>query len=580
MLLFCKTAMPWVGPVALTQQEACMETWTASRPEWGRVVAALALLVAAALLLVPPASGQSPSKVALVVGNAAYEHASSLANPKNDAEDIAAILEGLGFAVEKATDLDYRAFTERVVRFSKRTKGAEAALLYYAGHGLQMGGDNYLLPVDVTLEDEMQLRFHSVALNDVLRGMRSSANLVFLDACRDNPFARGRAGAGRSTAVDRGLARVEVEKKDRDSHGGTFIAFATAAGKLASDGEGRNSPFTAALKKHIGTPGLVISQVMNLVRKELASLDQKPWDTSSLVDDFYFSARPSAALPTSSSTVPSARRLDPAEELWSQIKASNDAGRFERFMRTFPNSPLVPAARARLEELADRLTVQTVPPNALVQITDPEMPYQGGMDIHAGRYEVTVEAQGYAPFKQYLSVKGNTNYRISLCKLEEQTKTICKDVEVTQYRTKKREPSYHSKTIEYTTLELWDRYTGGGRTYVSSWRRWDNSRRLKWEGQLRSGLETRIRKWKRGVRFPYLCDSEDSRAPINGSLSSLSDYSCSMHGVISNDRCEITINWECDQGIIREPYTTTLQKCSDEKSVRKVCPENVLTKLR
>ena len=374
---------------------AFVQTWTASRPEWGRVTAALALLVAAALLLVPPASGQSPSKVALVVGNAAYEHAPPLANPKNDAEDIAAILEGLGFSVEKATDLDYRAFTERVLRFSKRTKGAEAALLYYAGHGLQVGGVNYLLPVDVALEDEMQLRFQTVDLNAVLQGMRSSANLVFLDACRDNPFVRSvaRSMGTRSSAVGRGLARVE---KDRDSHGGTFIAFATAAGELASDGEGRNSPFTAALKKHIGTPGLVISQVMNRVRRELASLDQEPWATSSLVDDFYFSARPSAALPTPSSTAPSAPRLDPAEELWSQIKVSNDAGQFERFMRTFPNSPLAHSARARLDGLRGQpFTVTTLPAGATVHLLDLAEAYRPGMVLPPGDYRVEVSALGY-----------------------------------------------------------------------------------------------------------------------------------------------------------------------------------------
>ena len=387
-----------------------------SRPAWPRVLAALALLLAAALLSAPPASGQSPSKVALVVGNAAYAHAPPLANPKNDAEDIAAILEGLGFAVEKATDLDYRAFTERVLQFSKRAKGAEAALFYYAGHGLQVGGVNYLLPVDVALEDEMQLRFQTVDLNAVLQGMRSSANLVFLDACRDNPFVRSvaRSMGTRSSAVGRGLARVE---KDRDSHGGTFIAFATAAGELASDGEGRNSPFTAALKKHIGTPGLVISQIMNRVRRELASMDQEPWATSSLVDDFYFSPSPSTALPTPSSTVPGASRLDPAEELWSQIKASNDAGQFEQFMHTFPNSPLAHSARARLDVLRGQpFTVATLPAGAAVHLLDHAEAYRPGMVLPPGDYRVEVSALGYETAWRTVRHGGSqpTNQRIVL----------------------------------------------------------------------------------------------------------------------------------------------------------------------
>ena len=550
-----------------------MQMRTDSRPAWPRVAAALALLLAAALFSAPPAAGQSPSKVALVVGNAAYAHAPPLANPKNDADDIAVILEGLGFAVEKATDLDYRAFAERVLQFSKRAKGAEAALFYYAGHGLQVGGVNYLLPVDVALEDEMQLRFQTVDLNAVLQGMRSSANLVFLDACRDNPFVRSvaRSMGTRSSAVGRGLARVE---KDRDSHGGTFIAFATAAGELASDGEGRNSPFTAALKKHIGTPGLVISQIMNRVRRELASMDQEPWATSSLVDDFYFSPPPSNALPTPSSAVARVPRLDPAEELWSQIKASNDVGQFERFMRNFPSSPLAHSARARLEELADRLTVQTVPPSALVRITDPKMPYQGGMDVQAGEYEVTVEAQGYAPFKQYLSVSGNTNYRISLCKLEEQTKTICKNVEVTRYRTEK-ETSYHHDTMEYSADEFYleNGYRNGQSVYESNW----SSRKGEIaEGRFCFGVK---KKAKSSERSRILTCEEEEGAYISDSYEQ-EGCDCTITGSYDIDDCWLDVSWECSLGYIQVPYTTTERKCSDEKSVRKACPNNILTKLR
>ena len=363
------------------------------RSAWGPATIALALLLAGGLSAVPPAWAQSPPKVALVVGNAAYEHAAPLANPKNDAEDMATALEGLGFAVERAMNLDYRAFTERVLRFSKRTKGAEAALFYYAGHGLQVGGVNYLLPVDVALEDEMQLRFQTVDLTAVLQGMRSSANLVFLDACRDNPFVRSvaRSMGTRSFAVGRGLAPVED-----NAYGGAFIAFATAAGEVASDGDGRNSPFTAALKQHIGSPGLEINQVLNRVRRELAGIEQEPWATSSLVDDFYFSARPSVALPVPSSNAPIAPRVDPAEELWNQIRASNNSGQFERFMRTFPNSPLVHSARARLDELHGQpFTVVVDPAGARVRILNIESPYRAGMKLPAGEYRVEASAPDY-----------------------------------------------------------------------------------------------------------------------------------------------------------------------------------------
>ena len=383
------------------------------RSAWGPATIALALLLAGGLSAVPPAWAQSPPKVALVVGNAAYEHAAPLANPKNDAEDMATALEGLGFAVERAMNLDYRAFTERVLRFSKRTKGAEAALFYYAGHGLQVGGVNYLLPVDVALEDEMQLRFQTVDLTAVLQGMRSSANLVFLDACRDNPFVRSvaRSMGTRSFAVGRGLAPVED-----NAYGGAFIAFATAAGEVASDGDGRNSPFTAALKQHIGSPGLEINQVLNRVRRELAGIEQEPWATSSLVDDFYFSARPSVALPVPSSNAPIAPRVDPAEELWNQIRASNNAGQFERFMRAFPKSPLVHSARARLDELQGQpFTVVVDPASARVRILNIKPPYRAGMKLPVGEYRVEASAEGYKTKVEMVAHgSSQTTHRIAL----------------------------------------------------------------------------------------------------------------------------------------------------------------------
>ena len=350
-----------------------------------------------------------------MVGNAAYEHAAPLANPKNDAEDMAAVLEGLGFAVERAMNLDYRAFTERVLRFSKRTKGAEAALFYYAGHGLQVSGVNYLLPVDVALEDEMQLRFQTVDLAAVLQGMRSSANLVFLDACRDNPFVRSvaRSMGTRSFAVGRGLAPVE-----NNAYGGAFIAFATAAGEVASDGDGRNSPFTAALKQHIGSPGLEINQVLNRVRRELAGIEQEPWATSSLVDDFYFSARPSAALPVPPFNAPTAPRVDPAEELWNQIRASNNSGQFELFMRAFPDSPLVHSARARLDELQGQpFTVVVDPAGARVRILNIEPPYRAGMKLPAGEYRVEASASDYEKEVEVVSHGSSpTTHRMALRK--------------------------------------------------------------------------------------------------------------------------------------------------------------------
>ena len=156
----------------------------------------------------------APNRVALVIGNGAYQHAPELANPPNDANAIATSLEGLGFTVFREVDLS-RVNMERLIRdFAKTLKGADTGLFFYAGHGLQVNGKNYLVPVDAKLNDEIDLEFEAIDLNKVLRIMERSTktNMVFLDACRDNPLARNlaRSMGTRSSAIGRGLARVEA----------------------------------------------------------------------------------------------------------------------------------------------------------------------------------------------------------------------------------------------------------------------------------------------------------------------------------------------------------------------------------
>ena len=292
----------------------------------------------------------------MVIGIAAYRHAPRLANPSNDAEDLARTLRALGFDVMVSTNLDREAFYERIGEFAKRTQGADAALFFYAGHGMQLDGGNYLLPVDATPRNEWTLKGTAVRLQEVLDGMRSNTRLVFLDACRDNPFLDhiARARGVRSSAMSRGLKRVE------DAQGGMFIAYATAPGDVAADGDGRNSPFTTALKRHIGEPGLEINQLINRVRRTVAAVhpSQRPWHTSSLHDDFYF--LPDGSNGGGGSVV---QRLDPAEELWKQIKSSNNAEQFEWFIHTYPNSPLALVAKARLDNLQQQSLIAELQEN-------------------------------------------------------------------------------------------------------------------------------------------------------------------------------------------------------------------------
>ena len=331
-------------------------------------------------------------RVALVIGNAAYEHVPPLANPRNDAEDMAGLLQRLGFVVTEGLDLTDSAMKDRIRAFARRARGAEVALVFYAGHGMQVGGVNYLLPVDARLADELDLDFEAVALDLVLRSMGTGTNLVFLDACRDNPFSRGWAGAARSL-VGRGLKRVEG-----GSASGMFIAFATDPDSIAADGDGRNSPFTAALKRHIETPGLevnsLLTEVRNSVLKSTGNV-QRPWSNSSLSAAFYFVPPPSSPIGDPAPR-PVAGVPDPAAEAWKQIQATADVRQLERYIAAYPNSPYRTAAEFRLNELRRQpFTVTPEPPSARVRLVDLSEPYQAGMMLPAGEYRVEVSADGY-----------------------------------------------------------------------------------------------------------------------------------------------------------------------------------------
>lgn len=228
-------------------------------------------------------------RVALVVGNSAYEHVAPLRNPGNDAADLSAKLEGLGFQVFGGADLDRRALVSALIRFGRAAEQADVALFFYAGHGLQVNGQNYLVPVDAMVEFESEIDLSLVSLSGVMQQLDrgSRTNIVFLDACRDNPFAKqlARSMGNRSAeSLDKGLGRVQ-------SGSGTFIAFATQPDAVAADGTGRNSPFTTALLDHIGTQGQSISDMMIEVRNDvIASTNgaQVPWDSSSLTGRFAF----------------------------------------------------------------------------------------------------------------------------------------------------------------------------------------------------------------------------------------------------------------------------------------------------
>jgi len=341
-----------------------------------------------AVLLALPAAAQE--RVALVVGNSAYEHAGTLANPANDARDMAAVLADLGFATMLGIDLDKRTFDGKVRDFSRALAQAGTGLLFYAGHGLQVAGRNHLIPIDAQLQSERDLDFEAISLDFVLKQMElereGKTSIVFLDACRDNPLARNlaRSMGTRSASIGQGLAQVQTGV-------GTFIAYSTQPGNVALDGTGHNSPFTAALTRHIREPGRNLTGVMIEVRKEVLAATagkQVPWDHSALTGDFYFHlAFAPGTLPKLAAPVPGAdgeamerrireleaevkRKFDPAQttrlvdlanlkERVRQLEAANRADQqriFDTYRKYGPASD--PAARMSLNREIGDLQLQ------------------------------------------------------------------------------------------------------------------------------------------------------------------------------------------------------------------------------
>jgi uncharacterized caspase-like protein len=311
------------------------------------------------------AAAHASDRVALVIGNGAYQHATRLKNPVNDATDMARVLREIGFEVIEGRDLDRRGTEAQIRAFSDKLDSARISLFFYAGHGLQVDGRNYLVPVDARLQRPGDLALDTVDIQVVLQQMEAGqrVNLVFLDACRDNPLARNLAsalGSGRSASVGRGLTSMQ-------SPVGTLIAFATQPDAIASDGGGRNSPFTAALVKHIRTPGIDIAVLMRRVRNDvLAATGRKqvPWDHSSLTDAVVLVAAPetvtAAAKPETSPapssapvSAPAATRtaIDEAARAWAITKDTTSAAVLDAFVRRFGTTVYGEMARARLAEL-------------------------------------------------------------------------------------------------------------------------------------------------------------------------------------------------------------------------------------
>ncbi|WP_146345527.1 caspase family protein [Phaeobacter marinintestinus] len=291
-------------------------------------------MLAAWLVLAAPA--QAETRLALVIGNQNYGSVATLDNPVADARLMARTLEDQGFDVTLLIDTNRIALNRGIAQFGRALRGAgqdATGLFYYAGHGVQSFGTNYLLPTDVSLTDAADLDLMAIPTASVLRQMASAKNrrnIVILDACRDNPFV------DIPDMNDNGLAEMKAPT-------GTFISYSTSPGAVATDGTLGNSPFTLALSRFIPEPGLPIELLFRQVRIEVLRDTQglqTPWDTSSLTGEFVFSQ------------VKSLSPEDQVElQLWETIRETRDPVQLVLFLRNYRNSAFAPQARDLLTEI-------------------------------------------------------------------------------------------------------------------------------------------------------------------------------------------------------------------------------------
>ncbi|KJC59497.1 peptidase [Bradyrhizobium sp. LTSPM299] len=320
-----------------------------------RTLTLIASLICVALTTT---AAQAEKRVAFVVGNGAYKNVTPLPNPTVDAKAMAGALRNVGFDVVEGSNLTRDKMTEKLLDFGKKAQGADIAVFYYAGHGIAIGGTNYLLPVDADIKSEMDVKLGAAINIDLTLDQTMSdakVKLVFLDACRDNPFAAKikSNSATRSVNVQTGLAEMK-------SGEGTLIAFATGPGQTALDGqEGTNSPFTRALVDNIAQPGVEIQQAMTKVRAQVneeTNKGQLPWGHTNLIGAVYLNGAPApassaAAAPSAPSAVAAVPGSDVELEFWRSIKDSNKPEELNAYVSKYPNGQFKPLALARIAAL-------------------------------------------------------------------------------------------------------------------------------------------------------------------------------------------------------------------------------------
>ena len=343
-----------------------------SSPIWGflmRAVGAIFLAICSTWLFSQPAL--AAKRVALVMGNSAYQNVVRLANPTNDSEAMSAILKKAGFdVVELKRDLNINQMRRALRDFSDTVRDADIAIVYFAGHGVEIDGTNYVIPVDAVFERDIDAFDEAIPVDRILTVIEPAKQLrlVILDACRDNPFNKTMKRTIASRGIGRGLAKVEPESPN------TLIAFAAKAGSTASDGDSKNSPFTAALVKYLPKPGLDLRRAFGYARDDVLKATnnkQEPFIYGSLGGD-------DVALVAASdqTTVETTKQLDEKSlelAFWESIKNDKNPELFKAYLNRYPKGVFADIATINLQQqktaALDAATIEQ--PNDKVALSDP-----------------------------------------------------------------------------------------------------------------------------------------------------------------------------------------------------------------
>ena len=350
-----------------------------------------------------------------LIGNSAYQNTPPLANPRNDATEIGKALKRIGFDVDLVVDATKPDMDQALRRFGNNLAGSSAAVFYYAGHGIQVDGINYILPVDVALKTERDLNWETSDMTTVLKQMEghNRVNLLFLDACRDNPLSQTLArsmGESRSAVIGRGLATMKA-------NAGTLISYSTKEGEVAADGRGKHSPYTEALLKHIEMPGVEIGLLLRKVREEVIAATknkQVPWEYGSLLGEFYFTGpvtiqvQPEASKPSAGSKNESL--------YWESIMNDTDPAAFEEYLKKYPDGEFSGLARYKINSLTKG--GKNPPPVDVIPQSEQIKP-SGSLNISSDPSDALVVLDG--------NLIGNTDMEISGIDVGKRTIEMKKD---------------------------------------------------------------------------------------------------------------------------------------------------------